>query len=297
MTKLSPDISIPNTPPKVAVIVLTWNGKQLTLDCLASLTQVTWPNTEIIVVDNASTDGTVDAVTSAYGDHVKVITNTSNMGFARGNNVGIDFALKGGADYILLLNNDTVVDPEFVTHLFSAISASPDLGIAGPKIYYFTPSDTIWFAGGEVFLWRGGARHRGIREKDTGRYNDPCDVDYVTGCALMVKREVIERIGKLDPSYRAYFEDTDFCMRAKKAGYRSRYAPDGKVWHKISQSTGGQVSMQKIKTKLGSTLRFLRHHARPHHWLTIPFFFIADVIRILFMILFGKIRDTKEETS
>ena len=290
-----PNVTDTNTTTaarKVAIIVLTWNGKTLALDCLDSLSALEYKDVEIVIVDNASTDGTVDAVRSRYGDGVTVIVNEHNLGFARGNNVGIDYALSNEAAYILLLNNDTTVDPKLLDCLVDAFGESPDVGIVGPKIYYASPPNQIWFAGGEVFLARGTARHIGIREIDRGQYDSVRDVDYITGCALLAKREVFERIGKLDPSYIAYFEDTDFSMRARRAGFRVLYAPEGKVWHKISSSTGGQLGARKISRKLKSSAKFFGKYASFYHWLTIPFFFALDVVRIMALVSIGRIRDT-----
>jgi len=277
--------------PRVTVIVLTWNGRSLTLDCLESLTKTTYENVDFLVVDNASSDGTAGAVRDRYGDKVKVLVNESNLGFSRGNNAGIRRALAEGADLILLLNNDTLIDPETVGHLVATVTSANDIGIAGPKIFYASPPDQIWYAGGEINLARGTARHIGIRERDTGQYNTARDVDYVTGCALMARREVIDRIGYLDPTFKAYYEDADFCMRARQNGFRIVYAPAGRVWHRISSSTGGQLGARKISLKLRSTWTFFRRYASPHHWLTMPLFFAADVIRILFLAVFGRFQD------
>jgi GT2 family glycosyltransferase len=281
----------PGSAPKVAVIVLNWNGRDLTLDCLDSLLQSTYKNLEVWLVDNASSDDSVEAVQEKFAGQVKIIVNNTNLGFAGGNNIGIDRALAAGADYVLLLNNDTVVDPGMVGHLADHLTQNAEAGIAGPKIYYHNPPNQIWFAGGEVFPARATARHIGIREKDTGRYDTLKQTDYITGCALMARREVFEKIGRLDPVYMAYFEDTDFCMRARQAGFKIYYVPAGKVWHKISASTGGQLGLTKIKRKLRSTRIFFGRYARPWHWLTIPFFFLADVIRIGFLAGFGRIKD------
>jgi GT2 family glycosyltransferase len=281
----------PGSTPKVAVIVLNWNGRDLTLDCLDSLLKSTYPNLEAWLVDNASSDGSAEVVEKKYGGRVKILVNDSNLGFAGGNNAGIDRVLAEGADYVLLLNNDTVVDPCMVGHLAGLLDNQPEAGIAGPKIYYYSPPDQIWFAGGKVFLARATARHIGIREKDSGRYDTLKETDYITGCALMARREVFEKIGRLDPVYMAYFEDTDFCMRARLAGFKIYYVPTGKVWHKISASTGGQLGALKIKRKLRSTRIFFGRYARPWHWLTIPFYFLADVIRIGFLVGFGRIKD------
>jgi GT2 family glycosyltransferase len=280
------------TYPSVAVIVLTWNGKALTLACLDSLAGVQWPNLEVVIVDNASSDGTVEAIRAGFGDRFTVLVNEANLGFAGGNNVGIGHALRAGRDYVLLLNNDTTVDPDCIAALVDVFREHPGTGIAGPKIYYADPPDRIWYAGGVLALARGTARHVGIRETDHGQFDTPGETDYVTGCALMASRAVFESVGMLDDSYRAYYEDADFCMRARRAGFSIRYTPRGRVWHKISSSTGGQVSRRKIIQKFKSTVKFFRRYASPHHWITIPFFFTADVIRIIAMIVTGRIKDS-----
>jgi GT2 family glycosyltransferase len=284
----------PSAVPKVAVVVLTWNGLSLTMACLESLQSLDYENLEIILVDNGSTDGTVLAVRKGYGDGVTVIENPRNLGFAAGNNAGIRRALENGADFVLLLNNDTTVDPPLVTRLVGVIRGSTDIGIVGPKIYFASPPDRIWFAGGEIRLSRGVSRHIGIRERDSGAFDEIRDVDYITGCALMARRAVFESIGYLDPAFTAYYEDADFCMRARRKGFRVVYVPAGKVWHKISSSTGGQIGRAKISRKLGSTLIFLKKYASWHHWLTIPFFFSADVLRIAVMVATGRIRNTAQ---
>jgi len=276
---------------RVSIIVLTWNGKLLTLDCLESLAALNYENVDIIVVDNASTDGTAEAIRDLYGGRIEIVVNEENLGFAGGNNIGIRRALEKDADFVLLLNNDTLVDPDLVGQLVAAVSSSKDIGIVGPKIYYASPRDQIWFAGGEINLARGTARHIGIRERDAGQYDRSRDVDYVTGCALMARRDVVNRVGFLDPSFKAYYEDADFCMRARREGYRVVYAPSGRVWHRISSSTGGQLSRAKILLKLRSTVIFFRRYASLRHWVTIPFFFAADVIRILFLATSGRIED------
>ncbi len=296
MPNHQPPLPISNLP-RVAVIVLTWNGRMLTMECLQSLVNMNYPEKEIILVDNGSNDGTEDAVRSKYGDAVTVIQNGHNLGFSRGNNRGIEYARRRGAGLILLLNNDTAVDPDIVGRLVDAIGSAPNIGIAGPKIYYHDPPDCIWFAGGKISLWKGTARHRGIREKDSGQYDSPCEIDYVTGCAMMIKTGVIAEIGLLDPAFEAYFEDTDLCMRARAAGYRIVYAPKAKVWHKISQSTGGQLSRKKIAMKLRSSFLFFKRYAKPYHWLVIPIFFFIDAVRILCLVSAGRIKDAEERQA
>jgi GT2 family glycosyltransferase len=278
-------------PPAVTVVILTWNGRALTLDCLRSLEGIVTPNVRLLVVDNASTDGTVEAIQTRYIDRVDIVINTSNLGYAGGNNVGIRRALENGARFVLLLNNDTTVDAVFIDELLRPMQESDMIGITAPKIYYAEPPNRIWYAGGEVSLWRGTARHIGIRELDHGQYDRARDVIYASGCALLARREVFERAGFLDETYRAYFEDVDLCVRASRAGFRVRYVPTAKLWHRISASTGGQLSAAKIRRKFAGSLRFLRSYARPYHWITIPLFFVLDMVRIIGLVLVGRIRD------
>ncbi len=283
--------------PTVGIVVLTWNGKALTLSCLESVVRLSYANLAVIVVDNHSSDGTAEAIRTRYGDRLEIIVNEANLGFSRGNNIGIERALARGVEYVLLLNNDTVVDSALIASLLSVFRDHPRTGVVGPKIYYENPPDQIWYAGGRVSLARGITRHVGIRQKDVGQFDSVREVDYVTGCALMARREVFEKIGYLDPAYRAYFEDVDFCVRAKRAAYEIRYAPRGMVWHKISASTGGQVSWRKISQKFRSSLRFYGRYSAPHHWLVIPFFFIVDGVRIVALVLRGRIRGHPKQSA
>ena len=264
--------------PKVYIIVLNYNRKDDTLDCLESLYRMKYPNFEVVMVDNGSNDGTALAVMEAY-PHAHVIENRRNLMFSGGNNVGIRAALAEGADYVLLLNNDTVVAPDMLSKMVDAMRAHPEAGMAGPKIYYYPPKDggteLIWYAGGIVKLWQGLTAHRGIRERDTGQYKEVEYTEYITGCALLATRECLEKVGLLDPLYYIYAEDADLTMRARLAGYKLLFVPDAKMWHKVSSSTGGEFSSFKIKNKIRSNLRFFIRYTKPHHWLTIPWFVLG----------------------
>ncbi len=242
------------------------------------------------MIDNGSTDGTQAVLKQKYGRKIVLIENGANLRFSRGNNEGIKYALRNKADYMILLNNDIMVDKNLIKELVAVAESDKTIGIVGPKIYYFQPSNQIWSAGGEIYLHKGTGRHAGIRQIDRGQYDQIRECDYVTGCALMIKREVVEKIGLLDPAYLAYYEDTDWCFRAKLAGYKSFYVPKAKMWHKISASTGGQLTIYKIKEKLRSGFIFFWRYAKFYHIFTIPFFFILDVIRVLVLVLSGKLK-------
>lgn len=255
--------------PVVAIVVLNWNQRELTLQCLASLQAITYRNCRVIMVDNGSSDGTAEAVRSRF-PAVTVLALRRNLGFAGGNNVGMRHALEGGAQMVLLLNNDTLVEPAFLDHLVERARSEPGAGMVAPKILYHGEPDRIWYAGGVISMWTGTMRHVGIREADGGRFDTPRTVDYATGCCLLVKHEVIERVGMLDESYRIYTEDADWSMRVRRAGYSILYEPGSRILHRVSVSSGGHLSWFKLRNKFVSNLRFFSRYAAWYHWLSFP---------------------------
>lgn len=252
--------------PPVWIIVVNWNQQQLTLECLASLRAAADPACRVLLVDNGSTDGSAAAVRREFPE-VEVLETGVNLLYAGGNNAGIVRALAEGAQLIVLLNNDTVVDPGCMRHLRSRMEADPRCGIAGPKIYYAGARDRIWYAGGEMSFWKGELWHRGIRESDHGQYDVPGKTGYVTGCCLMIRREALERAGMLDESFRMYGEDADLCMRVRRAGFDIQYEPAARVWHKISVSSGGHLTWSKQRRKAVSMARFFIRYAA---WYQLP---------------------------
>jgi GT2 family glycosyltransferase len=254
--------------PLVYIVVLTWNGKEDTLECLRSLQAVTYANFRILVIDNASADGTSEEV-QKFLPNIEVMSNETNLRFAGGNNVGIRYAIGKNADYILLLNNDTVVEKEFLSELIATAECDPEIGMVGAKIYYHDDPTRIWFAGGMIEWWKGWISHVGLRQLDQGQFESVEETDYITGCCLLVKRQVIEKIGILDESYFMYGEDADWCIRAQRAGYKLTVQPKAKVWHKLSVSSGGHLSWFKNWNKLKSNMRLMWRYAKPYHWATI----------------------------
>ncbi|MDQ7063500.1 MAG: glycosyltransferase family 2 protein [candidate division KSB1 bacterium] len=276
----------PVSEPRVFILLVNWNGKADTLACLESLQQVNYANKTIVVVDNGSSDGSVEAIRRRFPE-VRLIRNEHNERFARANNQSMQLALQEGADYVLLLNNDTLVDAEFLRHLVNRAESDPAIGMVGGKIYYAEPADRLWFVGGGVDLWRGRIWHHGLRQEDRGQFDQPRDVDYITGCCVLVRRACIETIGLLDESYYIYGEDVDWSFRARQAGFRLVYEPKAKIWHKISSSSGGPRTPEgltgfKVFHKVRSMLKFFWKHARWYHWLTIPVFMTIEAMRVVF---------------
>ena len=263
--------------PKVSIIILNWNGWEDTIECLESLYQIDYPNYNVIVVDNASQDDSIQKIkeytqgkihvksdffeydynnkpikiiemeksnllneTTILLNRLILIKNDENYGFAEGNNVGIRFSLKHlNPDYILLLNNDTVVDNNFLKKLVKLGECDEKIGMIGPKIYYYDEPKTIWCIGGKIDWKFARGIHIGNNELDEGQYENIKEVEYVSGSAFLIKKEVLEKVGLMDKDFFLYFEETDLTLRASKLGYKSFYSPKAKVWHKVSRSGGG----------------------------------------------------------
>lgn len=220
--------------PLVSIIVLNYNGREDTLACLRSLEHLTYHNVNVVVVDNASSDGSEAAIRAAYPT-LTFIQTGANLGFTGGNNVGIRHALENGADYVLLLNNDTIVAPDFISVMVEVMEQNPEVGVVGPMIYYFSAPETIWSAGGKIDWTRGLTSMVGVNEEDKSQYGlSPRQTDFVTGCALMAKRAVWEKAGLLDDKFFMYYEETEWCVRATRAGYKIMLIPAAMIWHKIS---------------------------------------------------------------
>ncbi len=253
---------------KVHVIILNWNGREVIGPCLESLLRVSDPPLDIIVVDNGSTDSSPEIVRQGFPG-VELIENGENLLFAAGNNVGIEAALERGAEFVLLLNNDTEVDPGFASEMLLAFS-DPAVGVAGPKIYYHDDPERIWYGGGGFNRFTGVPFHRGLRRMEGSFEDTPCETGWVTGCALMARREVFVQIGHLDPSYTIYCEDVDFCLRAAAAGWSLRYVPSARLWHKVSSSSGGGMTPFKLENRIAGTWKLFATH-RPLWWRALVF--------------------------
>lgn len=226
---------------KVTIIILNWNGKIDTLECLESVNKLNHKNIEIIIVDNCSTDDSVQFIKDKY-PRTMILKNNSNLGFSGGNNVGIDYALRTNTYSILLLNNDTIVNPDLLDKLLQASNALSDDCIFGPKIYFFNDPTRIWFAGGKWVANKLKFIHIGSNQLDGPEYSNCCETDYITGCALFAKAEIFKSVGLLDDDFFLTYEETDWCYRAKSKGYKCYFVPEAKLWHKVSVSFGGNQS-------------------------------------------------------
>ena len=241
--------------PKVSIVVLTWNGLKLTLDVLKDIGKLKTAglSAETIVVDNGSKDGTQEKLRHYKLPNMafRLIENEKNLGFAEGNNVGMRDAVEKGADYVLLMNNDVIVPPDFLVQLIEVAKADKKIGLLAPKMYFakgyefhkdrYKRNDlgkVIWYAGGLIDWDNIYASHRGVDEVDKGQYDRQEKTVVVNAACALIRKEVIKDIGYLDKKLFAYWEDADYSERARRAGWRVVYTPKVSLWHKVAQTSG-----------------------------------------------------------
>ncbi len=244
--------------PHVSIILVDFNSHKETKECLVSLSKLkaTSFNYDVVVVDNASVKPLTQKWVERYHPQAHLVRSQANLGFTGGNNLGVHWAIEQfDSDYVLLLNNDTTVEAEFLNKLMAQAVKFPEQGIITPKIYFYPGREfhkksylkeergkVFWYAGGEVDRRHLDAFHRGVDEVDRGHFDNQIESAFATGCAMFIKREVLEKVGYLDKRYFLYFEDVDFSLRAKKAGYKIGFCPKSVVWHKNAGSSGGSGS-------------------------------------------------------
>jgi GT2 family glycosyltransferase len=250
--------------PQIAIIVLNTNHKSDTLECLATIDRNTYLNRSVIVLDNTSTDGSIEAIKTAFPWAVNVPL-AKNLGYAGNNNVGIQLALQQGAEWVLVLNEDTLLDPDCLERLVAAAEADPHIGIVGPMVYHYDEPLVIQSAGGRLNRhWE--ASHLGQNEDDRGQFTAPHDVDYISGCAILVRRAVIQQVGLLDERFYYYWEETEWCLRARQHGWRVVHVPIAKIWHKGVQRNyhpGRSVAYYNTRNRF---LMLAKHHAPARVW-------------------------------
>ncbi len=285
----------PHRKPLVYIILLNWNNYELTEDCIKSLRKITYPNHRIIVVDNGSQHDVprLKKLKKLYGKprDVILIKNEKNLGFAEGNNVGIRHALKNNAEYVLLLNNDTVVDPRFLDILVDEAEKDPATGAVSPLIYYYDEQKNeqkkVWYAGASFNFWHGDSRHQHLNEIDHGQFRTVSNTTYGSGAALLVKQKVLREVGILDAYLFIYYEEADLCVRASRKGYAIKFVPQAKVWHKVSASTK-KASPFMIRQNIRNRFIFMRKNSSWYHWPSFLIFYFVEVgMLIMYKLLRG----------
>lgn len=250
----------------IAIIVLNWNRPDLTCQILDSLSKITHQKFtyKVIVVDNGSTDDSLNIITHALPKDSVLLNTRSNLGYVGGNNFGIKYALKHQFDYVLLINNDVIVKSDFLDQLVGFSLGHPQYSIFGPKIYFAANHEyhylryqkkdrgkVIWSAGGQMDWGNILGSNIGIDKVDKGQFDQINDsVDFISGCCLFTRSAILKKIGLLDPKYFMYLEDADFCQRAQKAGYHQVYVPQSIIWHlNAGSSNAGSLLHQYFITR------------------------------------------------
>jgi GT2 family glycosyltransferase len=226
--------------PKVCIVILNWNGLSDTRECLKSIFESRYKNYEVIVVDNASTDLSVQAIRTEFPS-AKIITNIENVGYTGGNNRGIKYALNRNADYIWLLNNDTVIEKDCLKEMVDTGQANREVGLISPLIYFYNQHDQLQYCG-TVFDQNSNIFLRDLEQFDRNISKNNENTLLLWGTALLIKKIVIEKIGNLNEKFFAYFEDIDYSLRARKSGFHCTIVSTAKIYHKDASSTGGRDS-------------------------------------------------------
>jgi len=280
----------PPNPARVDVVLLTWNQREDTLECLRSLARMSYRSYRVLIVDNGSSDGTAEAIRREF-PRIEVLRSEMNLGFSGGFNAGLRHALEDGAEYLLVLNNDTVVAPNLLDELM-AHSAASDVGMLAPKIYYSNDPGRIWSVGGRRSWWNYEMIDTGNGQHDRGQWEQVLERDYLVGCAILLKRELLEQVGLFDERFSPiYYEDVDLCLRARSAGFRLLLVPSAKLWHKVASSGGGVGSPRERYLMARNSVLLFRKHVRGWRWLIVfPYRFGSAIKTSLRLVLAGRFR-------
>lgn len=282
--------------PRVSVLILNWNGLADTVECVDSFLQCDYPNFHILVIDNGSEEDDVAQLESRYGEHpsIALLRNGENLGFNRGMNAGIRKALELGTDYVLLMHNDNVVDPHFLTELVRGLAANPQAGIAGPRIYSYYRREEQALSAGWINWWTGDSY---LISRKLLRLEKPTEVDYSAENGFLIRREVLQQIGLL-PEDRFFGSTTEeYCLWARKKGFKTLFLPSAVAWHKVAAARlrfvqrPRQYWRQLLAQSVMSNyhfLRFLWRNSRPYQWPSQLLFYFG--LRIPY-VLYYKVKD------
>jgi len=275
-----------NIFPKVEILLLNYNGLPDTIECLQSVKKIIYPNYELHLIDNCSEGDDVKILKEKYShlyDNL-IEVKPKNLGFTGGFNLGVN-KLKTGddLDYFLLLSNDTTVKPDFLNELIKFTEANPEVGVAGPLVFYYHQKDKIYSCGGKLNTFLFSCKFYKFPHKEPKK-----NLNFISGCAFLIRKSLIEKIGLLDENFFTYWEETDFCLRVKKAGYSIACVPQSIIYHKVAQSNK-YLSKRYIYYMVRNNLLLVKKHAKWHQWpFLLSFFFLRCWIGYFFKLIFTK---------
>jgi GT2 family glycosyltransferase len=279
--------------PKVIVLTLNWNGKSLMDDCLSSYLANDYPNFEVVMIDNGSTDGSVEYVRQKF-PQVNILENGKNLGYSGGFNKGLEYAFdRNNADYVLITNNDVKSDDRIISALVETAETDPIIGFTIGKVYYFDQPDILQTVGKRDDPVKLNGGHIGAHETDTGQYDVPAERAFCDDIYWLVKRELYEKTGGYDTTFFLQAEDFDWQVRAKDLGYKLMYTPDAKLWHKESM-TLGKTSAKKAYYDTRNPLIVIMKHKSPEFIKQYFRYFLKNqVITPSFTLLFKRLAFNK----
>lgn len=247
--------------PKVSIVILNWNGYHDTVECLESLRKIKYPNYNVIVVDNGSNGNDAELLKEKYSSYIDLLNNKINKGYANGVNIGILYAREHySPEFFLLLNNDTIVANDFINQMVKVACDEQIIGMVGPMVYFYGSLNKIESVGGILDMWTGQAQLNNHGQTDTGQFSNMKIADWFGSC-LLLKSSVIKTVGLWDEDYFVYWEDVDYGIRVKKAGYKIVCAQDAKIWHKGAASVSLRQSGFGEYFMMRNQVRFMRKHA------------------------------------
>ena len=276
--------------PKAYLIVLNWNDKEMSKKCLSSIEKVSYSNYEVLIVDNNSQDGSVEFFREHFPQY-NILALDKNLKYAGGNNAAVDYLKPEKEDFLIFINNDTIVSSDFLDHLVNPFLNDANCIITVPKILFAMDINKIWYAGGVVSMWKGVIDHIGIRDFDGPKYSFLMETDYATGCCLCIQYNDFKRLKYFDTSFDMYCEDVDLSIRAKKMNRKIVYSPKSIILHSVSQSLG-ENSLKKIRNKLLGQVKLFWKHASGLQIITLTFHWLLFYLPIGFLkLIYFKLKE------
>lgn len=278
---------------KIYIILLNYNSADDTIECIESIREnETKLNYEIVVVDNKSQDNSIQKLEKI--NNIKLIKSDENNGFASGNNIGIKYAIENGAQYILLLNNDTIIEKNAISILEEQLNNHNELGIIGSRIMYYDNKELINYCGGEIDWLKATSIHNNYKQKFNNNMEKFFYTNFITGCCMLIKKEVFEKVGYLPEEYFMYYEDVDFCVRVKEAGYKLGIDTSSVIYHKVSASSGGEESAFSVEWGTRNRFIFMNKYKKyTNGIITIIYFYLTRYRMIVKYFIKGKIENSK----
>ena len=269
--------------PSVYIVLINYKNYKITGECIRSLKNIEYNNYKIVVVDNDSQNSSVGELNKEFAENIHLIESKVNTGFSGGNNIGINYALGQGADYVLMLNNDTEVAPDFLNWL---VKYSDENTATISKIYYFDMPNKIWYGGGDLLPNKGKTVHYNMGEIDDCQEDSHVKkCTFATGCCILLHKNIINKVGLLDDDFFMYYEDTDYCIRILKNRLSIKYVPQSKIWHKVSSSSGGEASPLSIYYMERNRLYLLKKHRRYFMPLGVLYTYSTRILKLIICIV------------